>query len=154
MDYQNVMNRRTPSPETHANAEGPPPTPDGDVNEVTLGAHGDRPLEVRSGVVAPAGYYVVIDGAAGDKYEAAQGFQGWYGSYGAEHHMRGGSIARSFQWVPGEAMPIGRAHAMEGDLRLQSQSLKPPTREAMQERYDPWGRREAAVQRGRRLSRD
>ena len=51
MDYQNVTNRRTPSPETHANAEDPPPTPDVDVNEVTLGAHGDKPLEVRSGVL-------------------------------------------------------------------------------------------------------
>ena len=32
---------------------------------------------------------------------------------------------------------------MERALRRQSQSLKPPTREATQESYDPWGRREA-----------
>jgi hypothetical protein len=32
---------------------------------------------------------------------------------------------------------------MELALRRQSRSLKPPTREAMQERYGPWGRREA-----------
>jgi hypothetical protein len=121
-DYQNVTNGRTPSPETHATAEDPSPTPDVDVNEVTLGAHGDKPLEVRSGVVVPAGFYIVIDGAAGDRYEAAQGFQGWYGFYGAEHYMREGSIARSFPWVPGEDMPIDRAHSMENDLRRQSHS--------------------------------
>jgi hypothetical protein len=32
---------------------------------------------------------------------------------------------------------------MEKDLRRQSESLRPPTREEMQERYDPWGHREA-----------
>jgi hypothetical protein len=57
-DYQNVTNRRTPSPETHANVEDPPPTPDVDVNDVTLGAYGDKPLEVRPGMVVPAGFYI------------------------------------------------------------------------------------------------
>jgi hypothetical protein len=32
---------------------------------------------------------------------------------------------------------------MEKDLRRQSERLKPPTREEMQERYDPWGHRDA-----------
>jgi hypothetical protein len=32
---------------------------------------------------------------------------------------------------------------MEKDLRRQSELLKPPTREEMQERYDPWGHRDA-----------
>ena len=136
-----VTNRRTPSPETHANAD-PPPTPDKGIRGVTLEIYGDGPLEVWPGVVAPAGYYIVIDGAAGDQYEAAQGFPTWYGPYGAEHYMRAGSTARSFQWIPGEETPIHRADAMERALRRRS--LKPPTHEAMQEeRYDPWGRREA-----------
>jgi hypothetical protein len=87
-DFQNVTNRRTPSPETRATAEDPPPTPDLDVNEVTLGAYGDKPIEVRSGVVVQAGFYIIIDGAPGDRYEAARTFQEWYGCYGAEHHMR------------------------------------------------------------------
>ena len=117
-----VTNRRTPSPETHASAEDSPPTPDKGVRGVTLGIYGDGPLEVWPGGVAPAGYYIVIDGAAGDKYEAAQSFQEWYGFYGAEHYMREGSIARSFPWVPGEDMPIDRAHSMENDLRRQSHS--------------------------------
>jgi hypothetical protein len=143
--FQNVTNRRTPSPEAHATAEDPPSTPDVDVNEVTLGAHGDKPLAVRpGGGGAGAGFYIITDGATGDRYEAPQGFQGWYGFYGAGHHMRVGSIARSFPWAPGEDMPIGRAHSMEKDLRRQSESLRPPTREEMQERYDPcWGHREA-----------
>jgi hypothetical protein len=87
------VNRRTPSPcGTHASAESSPPTPDKGVRGVTLGIYGDGPLEVRSGVVAPAGYYIVIDRAAGDQYEAAQGFLTWYGPYGAEHYMWAGSI--------------------------------------------------------------
>ena len=56
---------------------------------------------------------IVIDGAAGDEYEAAQGFPRWYGPDGAEHYMRADSIARSFQWVPVGAMQIDRANAME-----------------------------------------
>jgi hypothetical protein len=89
--------------------------------------------------------YVVIDGAAGDQYEAAQGFPTWYGPYGAEHYMRAvarlldhssGSLAKRCRYT------IHRADAMERALRRRS--LKPPTHEAMQEeRYDPWGRREA-----------
>ena len=87
-----AVNRRTPSPcGTHASAESSPPTPDKGIRGVTLGIYGDGPLEVRSGVVAPAGYYIVIDGAAGDQYEAAQGFPTWYGPYGAEHYMWAGS---------------------------------------------------------------
>ena len=80
--------------------EDPSPTSDVDTVEVTMGAYGDRPLEVRSGVVAPSPHYVIIDGGDGhcqpsyDRYEAAQAFQGWYGSYGAEPHMRASSIAR------------------------------------------------------------
>jgi hypothetical protein len=137
-DCKTAVNRRTPRPcETHASAEDSPPTPDEGVHEVTLGIYGDGPLEVRSGVVAPAGYYIAIDGAAGDQYEAAQGFPTWYGPYGAGHYMRAGSVARSFQWIPGGETPTDRANAMELALRRQSQSLKPPTREAMQERYDP-----------------
>jgi hypothetical protein len=134
-DFQSVTNRCTPSPETRAAAEDPSPTPDVDVNEVTLGAYGDKPLEVRPGVVVPAGYYIVIDGASGDRYEAAQAYQEWYGFYGAEHHMQVGSIARPFPWIPGEDQPVDRAHSMEKDLRRQSESLRPPTREEMQERY-------------------
>jgi hypothetical protein len=58
--------------------------------------------------------------------------------------MREGSIARSFQWIPGEATPADRAEApMERDLRSQSLSTTPPTHESLQERHDPWGRREA-----------
>jgi hypothetical protein len=56
-DCETAVNRRTPSPETHASAEDSPPTPDEGISEVTLGTYGDGPLEVRSGVVAPAGYY-------------------------------------------------------------------------------------------------
>ena len=59
--------------------EDPSPTSDVDTVEVTLGAYGDRPLEVRSGVmVAPSPHYVIIDGGDGhcqpsyDRYEAAQ----------------------------------------------------------------------------------
>jgi hypothetical protein len=62
------------------------------ISEVTLGTYGDEPLEVRSGVVAPVGYYLAIDGAAGgengDEYEAAQGFPSWCGPYGAGQYMR------------------------------------------------------------------
>jgi hypothetical protein len=32
---------------------------------------------------------------------------------------------------------------MVTDLRRQSAQLKPPSREEMQERYDPWGNRDA-----------
>jgi hypothetical protein len=57
--------------------------------EVTLGAYGDGPLEVRAGVVQPAGQYVITDGGPYDgKYKAGQRFQEWHGKYGAEHHMR------------------------------------------------------------------
>jgi hypothetical protein len=49
---------------------------------------------------------------------------------------------RPFQWIPGEETPIHRADAMERALRHR-RPLKPPTHEAMQERYDPWGRQEA-----------
>ena len=57
--------------------------------------------------------------------------------------MRVGSIARSFPWIPGEDQPVDRAQAMEKDLRRQSELLRPPTRKEMQERYDPWGHRDA-----------
>jgi hypothetical protein len=63
-DSHHVTNRRTPSPEARAAAEGSSPTAEVDADEVTLGAYGDRPLEVRSGVVAPSPYYVIIDGGA------------------------------------------------------------------------------------------
>ena len=134
---------RTPSPETRATAEDPPPTPDVDADDVTLGTHGDKPLEVRSGVVVPAGFYIIIDGMSSDRYEAAQASQEWYGFWGAERHMRADSIARCFPWIPGRARPADRARRMEEDLRRQSAQLKlePPTE--MQERYDPWGHRDA-----------
>ena len=124
-DSPHVTNRRTPSP--GATAEDPPSTPDVDADEVTLGTHGDKPLEVRSGVVAAAGHYIIIDGMSDGRYEAARIFQEWYGSNGAEQQMRAGSIARSFPWVPGEDMPMHRAQRMEGELRRQSESRKPPT---------------------------
>jgi hypothetical protein len=78
------------------------------------------------------------------RYEAALTFQGWYGFYGAEHHMRVGSIARSFSWIPGEDVPLHRAERMKDDLRLQSESRKTPTHAAMHERCDPWGDRDPA----------
>ena len=86
--------------------------------------------------MAPAGCYIIIDGMSSDRYEAAQTFQEWYGFYGAEHHMRVGSIARSFPWIPGEDMPLHRAGRIEDDLRLQSESRKPPTHAAMHEQRD------------------
>ena len=104
-DSPHVTNRRTPSP--GATAEDPPSTPDVDADEVTLGTHGDKPLEVRSGVVAPSPYYIIIDGGdshcqqSSDRYEAAQAFPEWYGFWGAERHMRADSIARCFPWIPG-----------------------------------------------------
>ena len=120
-----------------------------DVDEVTLGAYGDRPIEARSGVVAPSPYYVIIDGGdrhcqpAYDRYEAGGAFQEWYGAYGAEHHMRAGSIARCFPQIPGAAHPADRARRMVEDLRRQGAQLKPQTCEEMQERDDPWGNRDA-----------
>ena len=74
------MNRRTPSPETRATAEDPPSAPDEDVDEVTLGAYGDKKLEIRSGVVVQSGHYIIIDGGdrycqrSGYRYEAAQAY--------------------------------------------------------------------------------
>ena len=69
-----AVNRRTPSPcGTHASAESSPPTPDKGIRGVTLGIYGDGPIEVRPGVVAPAGYYIAIDGAAGDEYDGSAG---------------------------------------------------------------------------------
>jgi hypothetical protein len=95
-DPQHVTNRRTPSPGATARVppdrteprleagptEGPLPTSDVDAVEVTLGAYGDRPLEVRAGVVTPSPHYIVIDGGDGycqpsyDRYEAAQAASG------------------------------------------------------------------------------
>ena len=104
-DSQSAMNRRTPSPERRATAEDPPSAPNEDFDEVTLGAYGNKALKTRSGVVAQYGYYIIIDGGdsycqqSDDRYEAAQAFQEWYGFYGAEHHMRADSIARSFPWI-------------------------------------------------------
>ena len=74
-DTNHVTNRRTPSPDAHTTIEDPPPP---DVT-VTLGAYGDEPLKVRTGVVAPAGCYIVIDGMSSGRYEAALTFQEWYG---------------------------------------------------------------------------
>ena len=111
--------------------EDPSPTSDVDADEVTLGTYGDRPLEVRPGVVAPFPYYIIIDGGdshcqpSSDRYEAAQAFQEWYGAYGAEHHMRAGSIARCFPQIPGAAHPADRARRMVEDLRRQGAQLKP-----------------------------
>ena len=101
-DPQSAMHRRTPSPERHATAEDPPPAPNENCDEVTLGAYGDEALETRSGVVTPSPYfaYIIIDGCdsycqqSSDRYEAAQAFSEWYGFWGAERHMRANSIAR------------------------------------------------------------
>ena len=138
-DPHHVTNRRTPSPETRAVAEDPSPTSEVDADEVTLGAYGDRPLEARPGVVAPSPYYVIIGGGdrhcqpSYDRYEAGEAFQEWYGAYGAEHHMRAGSIARCFPQIPGAAHPADRARRMVEDLRRQGAQLKPQTCEEMQE---------------------
>jgi hypothetical protein len=84
-DSQSAMNRRTPSPERRATAEDPPPAPNEDYDEVTLGAYGDEALETRSGVVAPSPYYITIDGGdsycqqSSDIYEAARASPEWYG---------------------------------------------------------------------------
>jgi hypothetical protein len=150
-EHGTAVNMRTPSPEPPASTNDAAPAtgedPTTDVGEITLGAFGDKPLEVRSGVAAPAGHFLITDGAADDgEYEPAQHFPTWYGEDGAEHHMRADSIARSFQCIPGEATPWDRANAMAQGLHhvMQSQSITPPSPESLWERRDPWGRREAA----------
>jgi hypothetical protein len=75
-EYEAAVNMRTPSPEPPASANDTAPATSEDastdVDEITLGAFGDKPLEVRSGVVAPAGHFLIIDGASYDgEYEAA-----------------------------------------------------------------------------------
>jgi hypothetical protein len=95
-EHGTAVNMRTPSPEPPASANDAAPatgegaTTDVCIGEITLRASGDKPLEVRSGsgVVAPAGHFLVIDGAADDgQYEAAQHFPTWYGEDGAEHNI-------------------------------------------------------------------
>jgi hypothetical protein len=111
-DPQSVTNRRTPSSETRATAEDPPSTPDEDVDEVTLGAYGDKKLEVRSGVVVPSGHYIVIDGGdrdcqrPGDRYEAAQAFQEWCGFYTEQSITC--ELARSLDHSHGSPVKISR----------------------------------------------
>jgi hypothetical protein len=81
------MNRRTSSPEIvsrRATAEDPPSASNEYFDEVTLGAYGDKALEIWSGVVVQSGHYIIIDGGdrycqrSGDRYEAARVFQEWY----------------------------------------------------------------------------
>jgi hypothetical protein len=104
---------------------------------------------------------MVIDGAAdgedGDEYEAAQHFPGWYGPDGAERHMRADSIARSFQWIPGEATPWDRADAMARGLHRQrpvSHSNDPRIATGETRPIEVLMRSSIAIQRGERLSRD
>jgi hypothetical protein len=76
-EYETAVNMRTPSPEPPASAnDTAPATGEGaatDVDEITPEASGDKPLGVRSGVVAPAGHFLITDGAPYDgEYVAAQ----------------------------------------------------------------------------------
>jgi hypothetical protein len=60
----------------------------------------------------------------------------WYGEYGAGHHMRPDSVARSFQYIPGKATLEDRAHRMVQDLRRQR--VAPPVG-SLWESLDPQG---------------
>jgi hypothetical protein len=109
-----------------------------------FGAYGDGPLDVAAGVVKPVGQYVITDGASYyGEYKAGQQFAQWYGKYGAEHHMRPGSIARSFQCIPGEDTPQDRADRMVKDLQRQSETSASPVG-LLWDSFDPRGRPEPA----------
>ena len=72
-DMHHATNRRTPSPDTITNRRTPSPDAQTAAESpgmpVTLGAYGDKPLEMRAGSVAASGCYIVIDGVSGGRYE-------------------------------------------------------------------------------------